>query len=214
MENKFVICLGREYGSGGHNIGKLLAGMLGVDYYDKKLLDEAARKSGISEEYFERSDEKAPGSLTHTLASGLFAGGGGMFMYNNSLSSESIFQFQSEAILNLAAEKSCVIVGRCADYVLREHERIFSVFITAPMPDRVRRISHREDMAADKAREKAKKIDKIRKEYYDYYTNKRWGRAASYDLCIDSSVLGDEGTARYICDFIRRALEENRGKKE
>ena len=101
MEEKFVICLGREYGSGGHNIGKRLSETPGVDYYDKKLLDEAAKKSGISQEYFAKSDEKAPGSLAHTLASGLFVGSG-MFMYNNSLSSESIFKFQSETILQLA----------------------------------------------------------------------------------------------------------------
>lgn len=207
MENKFVICLGREYGSGGHNIGKLLSGMLGVDYYDKKLLDEAAKKSGISQEYFAKSDEKAPGSLAHTLASGLFVGSG-MFMYNNSLSSESIFKFQSETILQLAEQKSCIIVGRCADYVLREQKNVFSVFITAPLSARTRRVAHREDLPASQARDKAKKIDKIRKEYYNYYTNKRWGHTDSYQLCVDSSVLGDEGTACFIRDFVLAALEK------
>ena len=207
MEEKFVICLGREYGSGGHNIGKRLSEMLGVDYYDKKLLDEAAKKSGISQEYFAKSDEKAPGSLAHTLAAGLF-GGIGMFMYNNPLSSESIFKFQSETILQLAEQKSCIIVGRCADYVLREKKNIFSVFITAPLSARVYRVAHREDLSAAQAREKAKKIDKVRKEYYNYYTNKRWGHTDSYQLCVDSSVLGDEATACFIRDFVLAALEK------
>lgn len=210
MEEKFVICLGREYGSGGHNIGKRLSEMLGVDYYDKKLLDEAAKKSGISQEYFARSDEKAPGSLAHTLASGLFVGSG-MFMYNNSLSSESIFKFQSETILQLAEQKPCIIVGRCADYVLREKKNIFSVFITAPLSARVHRVAHREDLSAAEAREKARKIDKVRKEYYNYYTNKRWGHTDSYQLCVDSSVLGDEATACFIRDFVLAAL--GKGKK-
>ena len=129
-DQKFVICLGREYGSGGHNIGKALSKMLGIEYYDKKLLDEAAKNSGISQEYFARSDEKAPGSFSHTLSSGLFAAGG-IFMYSNSLSSENIFKYQSEAIREIASRTSCIIVGRCADYVLREQENVFSVFITA-----------------------------------------------------------------------------------
>ena len=207
MKKHCVICLGREYGSGGHNIGRRLASMLGFEYYDKQLLDEAARNSGISQEYFARSDERAPGSLSHTLSGGLF-GGGGLFMYGNSLSGESIFRFQSEAILDIASRCSCVIVGRCADYVLRERADVLSVFITAPLPDRVQRIVQRESLSEEQAREKAKKVDKARKEYYNFFTDKRWGRAASYDLCVDSSVLGEQGTARFIGDFVQAFLRQ------
>ena len=210
-DQKFVICLGREYGSGGHNIGKALSKMLGIEYYDKKLLDEAAKNSGISQEYFARSDEKAPGSFSHTLSSGLFAAGG-IFMYSNSLSSENIFKYQSEAIREIASRTSCIIVGRCADYVLREQENVFSVFITAPMEQRAQRVARREGISLSEAQEKAKKMDKARKEYYNYFTNQRWGHTDSYQLCIDSSLLGEEGTAAFIRDFVREALEKKSDK--
>lgn len=201
MEKHCIVCLGREYGSGGHNIGRRVAEMLGFAYYDKQLLDEAARNSGISQEYFARSDERAPGSLAHTLTSGLFAQGG-MFMYNNSLSPESMFKFQSDAIADIASRCSCVIVGRCADYVLREHPDMLSVFITAPLQQRALRVARRENLSVEQAREKAKKIDKVRKEYYNFFTDKRWGHAASYHLCVDSSRLGEEGTAAFVRDFV------------
>lgn len=209
MEDTYVICIARQYGSGGHVIGKILSDMLGLEYYDKELITQAAKKSGIRPEYFEHADEKAPGSLSHTLSTGLFAGGG-IFMYNNSLSNESIFKYQSEVIRSVSQARSCIIVGRCADYILREKKNCFSVFITAPLEERARRIAQREGINEDKASEKAKKVDKIRREYYNYYTSKHWGHASSYDLSIDSSVLGDEQTACFIRDFVLRALEDRR----
>ena len=133
-------------------------------------------------------------------------------MYSNSLSSENIFKYQSEAIREVASRTSCIIVGRCADYVLREQENVFSVFITAPMEQRAQRVSQREGISLSEAQEKAKKMDKVRKEYYNYFTNKRWGHTDSYQLCIDSSLLGEEGTAAFIRDFVRKALEKKSGK--
>ena len=209
MEDTYVICIARQYGSGGHVIGKILSRMLGLDYYDKELITQAAKKSGICPEYFEHADEKAPGSLSHALSTGLFSGGG-IFMYNNSLSNDSIFKYQSEVIRSVSQAGSCIIVGRCADYILREKKNCFSIFITAPLEDRARRIAEREGVGVDKAAEKAKKVDKVRREYYNYYTSKHWGHASSYDLSIDSSILGDEQTACFIRDFVLRALEDMR----
>ena len=131
-------------------------------------------------------------------------------MYNNSLSNESIFKYQSEVIRSVSQAGSCIIVGRCADYILREKKNCFSIFITAPLEDRARRIAEREGVGVDKAAEKAKKVDKVRREYYNYYTSKHWGHASSYDLSIDSSILGDEQTACFIRDFVLRALEDMR----
>ena len=197
MEDTYVICIARQYGSGGHVIGKILSRMLGLDYYDKELITQAAKKSGICPEYFEHADEKAPGSLSHALSTGLFSGGG-------------IFKYQSEVIRSVSQAGSCIIVGRCADYILREKKNCFSIFITAPLEDRARRIAEREGVGVDKAAEKAKKVDKVRREYYNYYTSKHWGHASSYDLSIDSSILGDEQTACFIRDFVLRALEDMR----
>ena len=203
MEEKFVICLGREYGSGGHNIGKRLSEMLGIDYYDKKLLDEAAKKSGISQEYFAKSDEKAPGSLAHTLASGLFVGSG-MFMYNNSLSSESIFKFQSETILQLAEQKSCIIVGRCADYVLRDADvRLLRVFVSAPEEQRIARKMEQEHLTQPQAARLLRKMDKQRRKYYETYTHHVWGDSTNYDLCIDTSTCTLDEAAARIADRFR-----------
>ena len=121
-------------------------------------------------------------------------------MYNNSLSNESIFKYQSEVIRSVSQAGSCIIVGRCADYILREKKNCFSIFITAPLEDRARRIAEREGVG----------VDKVRREYYNYYTSKHWGHASSYDLSIDSSILGDEQTACFIRDFVLRALEDMR----
>ena len=202
-DQKFVICLGREYGSGGHNIGKALSKMLGIEYYDKKLLDEAAKNSGISQEYFARSDEKAPGSFSHTLSSGLFAAGG-IFMYSNSLSSENIFKYQSEAIREIASRTSCIIVGRCADYVLRDADvRLLRVFVSAPEEQRIARKMEQEHLTQPQAVRLLRKMDKQRRKYYETYTHHVWGDSTNYDLCIDTSTCTLDEAAARIADRFR-----------
>ena len=206
MEN-CVVTIGRQFGSCGKQIGQKLSEKLGIAFYDKELITLASQESGLCKEFFEKADEQNSGSLLHAFAAGFTFGG---FQYNDFLSNEKLFQIQSDVIRKLAEEKSCVIVGRCADYILREKKNCFSIFITAPLEDRARRIAEREGVGVDKAAEKAKKVDKVRREYYNYYTSKHWGHASSYDLSIDSSILGDEQTACFIRDFVLRALEDMR----
>ena len=201
-DQKFVICLGREYGSGGHNIGKALSKMLGIEYYDKKLLDEAAKNSGISQEYFARSDEKAPGSFSHTLSSGLFAAGG-IFMYSNSLSSENIFKYQSEAIREIASRTSCIIVGRCADYVLDGTENLVRLFVYAEIEERINKVREKGYFPEEDILKNIKRIDRERRDYYRYYTGKSWENLENYDLMINTTKLSYDDMVECVVDYLK-----------
>lgn len=205
QHHKIVITIGRQFGSGGRAVGMRLAELMGIGYYDKELMSEAARKSGLSQEYFEKSDERAPDSMSHISSLGFLAGGIN-FWFEGSLSGENIFKYQSDVILSLAAEQSCVIVGRCADYILRENPSCYSVFIHAPLEQRVERVMQSENVSKRVAVDTINKKDKSRAAYYNFYTDRTWGDSATYKLSIDSSVLDIEGTALSIRDFIHRAL--------
>lgn len=202
MEKKFVITIGRQFGSGGREVGIRVAEQLGIPCYDKKLISEAAKRSGLSSEMFEKRDEQGPNTLLYALSQGFGFGGG------NGFSSENLFKIQSDTILEVAARESCVIVGRCADYVLREHPNCIDVFVHAPLEDRIAHVMARKDIGAKEAAEFIAKIDKSRAAYYDFYTDKQWGLAASYDLSVNSSQLGMQRTAQYICNFVKATLEE------
>ena len=202
MKTPFILTIGRQFGSGGRDLGQKLARMLSIDYYDKELLYEASRESGLSAEYFEKADEKAPSSLMHALPLSFLMGGGSYFT-PSSLSNENIFKFQADVINHIAGKKSCIIVGRCADYILRQHPCCFNIFIHAPKEFRIARITENEHLTAHEAAELIEKKDKSRASYYNFYTDKTWGSAASYHFCIDSSLLGIEGTATFIRDLIR-----------
>ena len=199
MDN-IIINVGRRYGSGGYTVARLLAEMFDCKLYDKELLNLAAKESGFSERFFESADERKRffRSLFH-IHIPLMPDNG---FYNNNFSHENLFLFQSEAIRKAAARGSCVFVGRCADYVLRDFAGVFNVFITADLECRVSEISRR--LGCDKAA--AAKIiadkEKSRAAYYNYYTGKKWGDSASYHLCVNSSLLGEQATAEYIRDFI------------
>ena len=207
---KFTVTIARGFGSGGRTIGKMLADKLGVKFYDKELIRMASDASGINEALFGQSDEKTKNSVFGKP--GVYKGEVIAPEKSGFISEENLFNYQAMVIKQIASEGSCIIVGRCADYVLREQENVFSVFITAPMEQRAQRVSQREGISLSEAQEKAKKMDKVRKEYYNYFTNKRWGHTDSYQLCIDSSLLGEEGTAAFIRDFVRKALEKKSGK--
>ncbi len=198
MNRPFIITIGRQYGSGGRDIGKQLAQMFGIDYYDKELLLEAARESGLQEDFLEQTDERTPGTLIHALTTA-FAGSWGA-------SGENIYKFQSAAIRRLAAKGSCVIVGRTADYILRDNPRCFNFFIHAPQKIRLARIMEREGISEKAARERIAKIDKTRASYYNFYTDKEWGNSASYHMSIDSSMLGTTRSAEFIRDFLKKIL--------
>lgn len=202
MEN-LIISVGRQLGSGGCEIARQLASDFGCKFYDTELINMAAEESGFNPKVFERSDE-SHGALKSIF--GAFSGRMGRIcsdFYSNSLSQESLFQIQSEVIRNAAQESPCVFVGRCADYILRDLPGLFSVFITADVDERTRVVSERLGCDVQTARRYIEKKEAERAEYYNYYTSKRWGAAQSYDLCVNSSLLGHDGTVRLIEQVIR-----------
>lgn len=203
---RFVITIGRQFGSGGRELGRLLAEMFGIPYYDKELIAEASKESGLDPEYFEKADEQTPGRLIHALTANLMMSGGAVGA-ENALAGENIFKFQSDVIREVAHAGSCIIVGRCADYILRNEPLCISTFIYASDDDRINRIMRCHGAKSPKeAQEMMRKTDKKRAGYYNFYTDKTWGAAPTYNLCIDSSVLGIEKTAEVIRGYIEQRL--------
>ena len=200
-----IINVGRQLGSGGHDIGRMLALDFQAKYYDRELLNLVAKESGLSEKIFEQNDEKKGffRGLLNLGAPHLSSGN-----FKPDLSQESLFQFQSEAIRKAAKENSCVFVGRCADYVLRDFPNTVNIFITASMKYRIEQIMNKQHLERDQARKFIEQKESDRAAYYNYYTGKKWGAAESYDLCIDSSVLGLMETEKIIAAFIRKRFEK------
>ncbi len=205
MDKKIIVNIGRQQGSGGREIGKMLALDLGAKFYDKELLDLAARESGFSAEFFARNDEKT--GFFRSFLQMPFGNENSTSLYQNRFSQESLFKFQSDAIRKAANEGSCVFIGRCADYILRDFDDVVNVFITAPLEYRIQQVVKRHQVSPDEARKQIERIEGSRAEYYNYYTGKQWGFAASYDLCIDSSALGLEGTEKLLASFVKGKLK-------
>ena len=205
MNEKYVITIGRQLGSGGKQIGELLAKQLNISCYDKELIQIASKESGLCKEFFEKADEKSGVSLFGSLFN---ISSFGIDIYtNNYLCNESLFKIQSDVIRNLSEEHSCVFVGRCADYILRDHPQLLKVFICADTEERIRNIAIQKNLSKEKAALLIEQTDKKRAGYYNYYSNKTWGMATSYDLCINSSHLGIEETAGYILQFAKRKFK-------
>ena len=203
MTGNLVITIGRECGSGGRLIGNRLAEKLNIKCYDKELLTLAAKKSGLCEEIFESHDEKPTSSFLYSLVMDSYSMGYSTSSFIDMPLNHKVFLAQFDTIKHLADTESCVIVGRCADYALEENPNVLSIFIKADMQDRIRRIAKLYDLSDAKAKDKITKIDKQRASYYNYYTSKRWGEVDSYDLCLNSSVFGIDGTV----DMIKQAIE-------
>ena len=197
-----IINVGRQLGSGGHDIGRMLALDFQAKYYDRELLNLAAKESGFSEKFFEQNDEKK-GFLKglFNMQTSHVSGGS---MYKTNFSQESLFQFQSDAIIKAAKEGPCVFVGRCADYILRDFPNTVNIFITASIEYRIEQIMNKQHMNHEEARKFIESKESKRAAYYNYYTGKKWGAAESYDLCIDSSILGFVETEKIIAEFIRK----------
>lgn len=205
MSNKKVIInVGRQIGSGGHIIAEKLAQDFGCKCYDRELLNLAAQESGFSAKFFEQNDEQKGffKSLFHThlpfLSDGSF--------YNNDFSQEGLYKFQSDAIKKAADSGNCVFVGRTADYVLRNYDNVVNIFITANIEDRIKAVSERKAIDPESARKLIENKESARASYYNYYTGKQWGHSESYDLCINSSLLGLEETEKFIAEFIKAKL--------
>ena len=212
MAANTVITIGRQYGSGGKEVGLRLAEELGIKCYDKELLDRAAKDSGLCQELFENNDEKPTNSFLYSLVMDTYSLGYSSGNYTDMPINHKVFLAQFDAIKKIADEGPCILVGRCADYALEEYDNVLSVFIHADLDSRIRRIARIYDLTDAKAKDMIVKTDKKRASYYNYYSNKKWGAAESYDICLDSSVLGREGTAEAIERLIE--IKEREGDKK
>ena len=202
MNKNVVITIGRQFGSGGRYVGRLLAEKLGVPFYDKELLSEAAKNSGICEEIFEEHDEKPTRSLLFSLVTGMQSHMAAGNFYMDMPLNHKIFLAQFDAIRRIASEGSCVIVGRCADYVLRENPDAVSIFVKGDMDSKIARAVKYYGIEEDKAEERIRKADKQRASYYNYYATATWGDVDNYDLVVDTGVLGVEGAVELIAKFL------------
>ena len=205
MEN-LIITIGRQLGSGGKEIAEKLGERLNIKVYDKTLLEVAAKESGLDAAIFETADEQEHSSFF----GGLFSIHGSMGDYmpmSNCIENDNLFEIQSETIRGLAERESCIIVGRCAEYVLRDYPDMISIFITANNDDRISRTMEIENLEREKAVEFIEKGDKRRRSYHDYYASTHWGEARSYDICVNSSKLGINGTIELLYNLIKSRFE-------
>ena len=197
-----VITISREYGSGGREIGEKLAKELGVPFYDNELITRAAKASGFAESAFANAETKATNSLLYSIAMGMSAYGSHEVGYTSLSLDDRIFIAQSEVIRNLAKEGPCVIVGRCADYILKDMDNVINVFIWADMKYRVHRATTMYDLPVNKAEENIRKADKRRANYYNYHANEKWGKAENYHISIRSDIVGMDTSVDILKSYI------------
>lgn len=188
-----IITIGRQFGSGGRTIAKKLAERLGIKYYDKELITIAAKESGISPDIFEKVDEEAANSLLYSMVIGMYATSSRITNYGEISINDKIFRVQTEIIEKLAGKEPCVIVGRCADYILRDHPNCINVFIYSNVEERIRRAMEEYNIQSKNIKEFVLKSDKKRANYYNFYTGKKWGAISNYNICLDSGALGIDG---------------------
>lgn len=203
MSNNFIITIGRQFGSGGREIGEALAKKLNIPYYDKELISIAAKESGVDAEVFDHVDERATNSLLYSLSMGLYSFGNS---FNNSADlpvNDRLYILQHQIIKKLADEGSCVIVGRCADYILKGRDNCVNIFIHADMDYRKKRAIETHDVKPNKAEQIINKTDKVRANYYSFYSGQKWGLAQNYDLCIDSSKLTTDQAVELIESYVK-----------
>lgn len=211
MGNK-IYTIGREFGSGGKNVGEKLAERLGIKLYDKELLQKAAKESGFCEEIFENHDEKPTSSFLYSLVMDTYSVSGySSTPFLDMPLNHKVFLAQFETIKRIAEQESCVIVGRCADYALAENPDCLNVFIHADMDYRIKNVSQKLNITEAKAKDLIQKKDKQRASYYNYYTSKRWGDSRSYDICLDNSKIGEDACVDLILSY--RELFDQMKKK-
>ena len=204
-----IITIGRQLGSGGREIGKKLSEVLQMAFYDKEILEITANQSGLRRQLFEKMDERAQKGLPAGLFGMRFPFWGENIANFGGLSNEVLFQFTSVVIRSLADKQSCIFIGRCADYILRDRTDCLHVFICANDEDRIRRIIENQKggiISEEKARELMAQGDKRRAAYYNYYSNKTWGVASSYHFCLNSSVTGIDGAVSLLKHFKNKEL--------
>lgn len=198
-----IITIGRQAGSGGREIGRKVAEYFGIPFYDKELLTRAAKESGFCEEMIEVHDERPTSSFLYNLVMDTYSFGYNASSFVDMPISHKIFLAQFDTVKKIAAEGPCVIVGRCADYALSDQQNVLNLFIYADEGFKLPRLMDSLQLNEQKAKDKMNKTDKQRQSYYNYYSSKKWGRADSYDLCINSGKLGIEGTVKLIVQAIQ-----------
>ena len=204
-----VITIGRQFGSAGREIGEKVAEYFGIKCYDKELLTRAAQESGFCEEMIQNHDERPTNSFLYNLVMDTYSFGYNASSYVDMPISHKVFLAQFDTIKKIAGEGPCVIVGRCADYALAEMKNCLHLFIYAEEDKKIARIMEKLEVTENKARDMMVKKDKQRQSYYNYYSSKKWGRADSYDLCINSGILGIDGTVKLIVQYIEDFEKQN-----
>ena len=205
MENR-VITIARSYGSGGRKMGKLLAKELGFEYYDREILRIASDESGISEELFDQVDEIKKMPLFR-IARDVYTGEVIPPDSDDFISNENLFRYQAKIIRELAATRNCVIVGRCANFILRGRENVLNVFVTAPVVDCVRRAMETDGLNLEEAEKKIKKVDKRRADYFKYFTGREWHDAALYDLCLNTGHMSEQKCVDIVRSYMDARFE-------
>lgn len=202
MKEKIVITIARQYGSGGRTIGRMLAQKLGVHFYDKELMKLASDESGINEALFVNADEKIKSTSLFRIAHNAYNGELIPPESDDFISSQNLFNYQAKIIKGLAEEESCVIVGRCADFILKDYDNVLSVFIHAPHEYCMEQAAKKHSMPSKELEKFIIKTDKHRADYYKYYTGREWSDARNYDLCLNSSKLGYDRCVEEIISYI------------
>ena len=209
MSKKVVVTIARQYGSGGREIGELVAKILGCPIIDKELIKDAASKGELNEDIIKSADESAANSLLYTLAMGSNVLGTTIHFGYKMPINDKLFILQSDAIKDYAAKGSCVIIGRCADYVLRDEPNLFRIFIYGDLDHRKERVALRHpELKNTQIIDVINKTDKRRSSYYNFYTGRKWGKYDNYDVVVNSSTLGIEGTAEMICAFAEKMMKD------
>ena len=201
MDN-FVITIARQYGSGGRTVGEMLAKKLGIGYYDKDIIRMASEDSGIHETLFGRVDEYSSAKKPLFGKNGIYSGELISPQSKDFTSDENLFNYQAKVIRELAEEESCIIIGRCADYVLKDDPNVLRLFFFAPKEDCIVRVMEHDGITRRDAENKIEKIDKQRADYYKYYTGKDWYDARNYDFCLDTTSMGYEKLVEVVKTFI------------
>jgi len=205
MDKKLVITIEREYGSGGRITGKTLSAQLGIPYYDDDILKMASEQSAVGEEYFRMNDERAGNNILKKIVGGVHNSIGKPNIDENITSPDNLFRFQSEVIRNLAVQQSCILIGRCSDFVLRSSEfpDFISVFVYCDLPTKMKRVMEVDSVDAREAMTRIQKIDKTRRDYYKYYTGDEWSDMTHYDCPVNTTDITLDQAAELIKDYIR-----------
>lgn len=205
-----IITIGRQFGSGGREIGEKVAEHFGIQCFDKELLTRAAKESGFCEEMIQNHDERPTNSFLYNLVMDTYSFGYNSSSFVDMPISHKVFLAQFDTVKKIADEGPCIIVGRCADYALADYKNSLHLFILGDMDTKIKRISGKYNLSEEKAKDMIIKKDKQRQSYYNYYSSKKWGQAESYDLCINSSVLGIDGTVKLIIQYIEDFENKNK----